>query len=50
MIVTHERGAADGKLFVTSALSPKDGSRLMRLNAGTLAVEEEATLPKDNKG
>ncbi|WP_449550965.1 YncE family protein [Lelliottia amnigena] len=42
--------SADGKLFVTSARGPKDGSRLMRLNAGTLAVEAEATLPKDKKG
>ena len=40
----------DGKLFVTSARGPKDGSRLMRLNAGTLAIEAEATLPKDKKG
>ena len=42
--------SADGKLFVTSARGPKDGSRLMRLNAGTLAIEAEATLPKDKKG
>lgn len=42
--------SADGKLFVTSARGPKDGSRLMRLNAGTLAIESEATLPKDKKG
>jgi DNA-binding beta-propeller fold protein YncE len=42
--------SANGKLFVTSARGPKDGSRLMRLNAGTLAVEAEATLPKDKKG
>ncbi|MEN0615986.1 beta-propeller fold lactonase family protein [Klebsiella indica] len=42
--------SADGKLFVTSARGPNDGSRLMRLNAGTLAVEAEATLPKDKKG
>lgn len=42
--------SADGKLFVTSARGPKDGSRLIRLNAGTLAVEAEATLPKDKKG
>ncbi|MDM2999295.1 MULTISPECIES: hypothetical protein [unclassified Citrobacter] len=42
--------SADGKLFVTSARGPKDGSRLMRLNARTLAVEAEATLPKDKKG
>jgi len=42
--------SADGKLFVTSARGPKDGSRLMRLNAGTLAVEAEAKLPKDKKG
>ncbi|MDM3101567.1 hypothetical protein OGW24_02150 [Citrobacter sp. Cf134] len=42
--------SADGKLFVTSARGPKEGSRLMRLNAGTLAVEAEATLPKDKKG
>ena len=42
--------SADGKLFVTSARGPKDGSRLMRLNAGTLAVEAEATLPTDKKG
>nr|WP_279114157.1 hypothetical protein [Enterobacter soli] len=42
--------SADGKLFVTSARGPKEGSRLMRLNAATLAVEEEATLPKDKKG
>ena len=40
----------DGKLFVTSARGPKDGSRLIRLNAGTLAVEAEAELPKDKKG
>jgi len=42
--------SADGKLFVTSARGPKDGSRLMRLNAGTLAVEAEAELPKEKKG
>lgn len=42
--------SATGKLFVTSARGPKDGSRLMRLNAGTLTVEAEATLPKDKKG
>lgn len=42
--------SADGKLFVTSARGPKDGSRLLRLNAGTLAVEAEAVLPKDKKG
>ena len=42
--------SADGKLFVTSARGPKDGSRLMRLNAATLAVEAEATLAKDKKG
>ncbi|EBQ4753468.1 hypothetical protein LE36_07830 [Salmonella enterica subsp. diarizonae] len=42
--------SADGKLFVTSARGPKDGSRLLRLNAGTLAVEAEAVLPKDEKG
>ncbi|HBC5674157.1 TPA: hypothetical protein KEV01_004347 [Citrobacter koseri] len=42
--------SADGKLFVTSARGPKDGSRLMRLNARILAVEAEATLPKDKKG
>ncbi|MDL4618232.1 YncE family protein [Citrobacter amalonaticus] len=42
--------SADGKLFVTSARGPNDGSRLMRLNAGTLTVEAEATLPKDKKG
>lgn len=42
--------SADGKLFVSSARGPKDGSRLMRLNAGTLAIESEATLPKDKKG
>lgn len=42
--------SADGKLFVTSVRGPKDGSRLMRLNAGTLAIEAEATLPKDKKG
>lgn len=42
--------SADGELFVTSARGPKEGSRLMRLNAATLAVEAEATLPKDKKG
>lgn len=42
--------SADGKLFVTSARGPKDGSRLLRLNAATLAVEAEAVLPKDEKG
>lgn len=42
--------STDGKLFVTSARGPKDGSRLMRLNAETLAVEAEATLPEDKKG
>ncbi|HCL7892174.1 hypothetical protein Q1L34_13105 [Raoultella ornithinolytica] len=42
--------SADGKLFVTSARGPKDGSRLLRLNARTLAVEAEATLPEDKKG
>ena len=42
--------SADGKLFVTSARGPKEGSRLMRLNAETLAVEAEATLPKEKKG
>lgn len=42
--------SADGKLFVTSARGPKDGSRLMRLNARNLAVEAEASLPKDKKG
>ncbi|MSE47827.1 beta-propeller fold lactonase family protein, partial [Escherichia coli] len=42
--------SADRKLFVTSARGPNDGSRLMRLNAGTLTVEAEATLPKDKKG
>lgn len=42
--------SADGKLFVTSARGPKDGSRLIRLNAGTLAVEAEAELPEDKKG
>ena len=42
--------STDGKLFVTSARGPNDGSRLMRLNAGTLTVEAEATLPKDKKG
>lgn len=42
--------SADGKLFVTSARGQNDGSRLMRLNAGTLTVEAEATLPKDKKG
>ncbi|WNU99108.1 hypothetical protein RS584_15520 [Enterobacter sp. DTU_2021_1002640_1_SI_PRY_ASU_LCPMC_013] len=42
--------SADGTLFVTSARGPKDGSRLLRLNAGTLAVEAEAELPKDRKG
>lgn len=42
--------SADWKLFVTSARGPNDGSRLMRLNAGTLTVEAEATLPKDKKG
>ena len=42
--------SADGKLFVTSARGPKDGSRLIRMNAGTLAVEAEAELPKDKKG
>lgn len=42
--------SADGKLFVTSARGPKDGSRLLRLDAGTLAAEMEAVLPKDEKG
>ncbi|VGG57482.1 putative receptor [Klebsiella quasipneumoniae] len=42
--------STDGKLFVTSARGPKDGSRLIRLNSRTLAVEAEATLPKDKKG
>lgn len=42
--------SADGTLFVTSARGPKEGSRLLRLNAGTLAVEAEAVLPKDEKG
>lgn len=42
--------SADGRLFVASARGPKDGSRLIRLNAATLAVEAEAVLPKDKKG
>lgn len=42
--------SADGKLFVTSARGPKDGSRLLRLDAATLAVEAEAEVPKDAKG
>lgn len=42
--------STDGKLFVTSARGPKDGSRLLRLNAETLVVEAEAVLPKDEKG
>ncbi|MBZ7467759.1 MAG: hypothetical protein E7G14_00065 [Klebsiella michiganensis] len=42
--------SANGELFVTSALGPKDGSRLMRLNARTLAFEAEAKLPQDKKG
>ncbi|EEU4853439.1 YncE family protein [Salmonella enterica] len=42
--------STDGKLFVTSARGPKDGSRLLSLNAVTLAVEAEAVLPKDKKG
>ena len=42
--------SSDGKLFVTSARGPKEGSRLIRLNAETLAVEAEAKLPEDKKG
>lgn len=41
---------SDGRLFVTSARGSKDGSRLLSLRAGTLAVEAEAVLPKDEKG
>lgn len=42
--------SADGKLFVTSARGPNDGSRLIRLDAATLAVEAEAEVPNDAKG
>ncbi|MDO5621185.1 MAG: hypothetical protein Q4G24_06920 [Paracoccus sp. (in: a-proteobacteria)] len=42
--------SADGKLFVASARGPNDGSRLLRLNADTLAVEAEAGIPKDSTG
>lgn len=42
--------SADGKLFVTSARGPNDGSRLLRLDATTLAVEAEAELPTSAEG
>ncbi|MFT4014522.1 MAG: YncE family protein [Paracoccus sp. (in: a-proteobacteria)] len=42
--------SADGKLFVASARGKKEGSRLIRLDGATLAVEAEAELPKDSKG
>lgn len=42
--------SADGKLFVTSARGPNEGSRLLRLDAATLAVEAEAELPTDAEG
>ncbi|MFC3057377.1 YncE family protein [Paenirhodobacter populi] len=42
--------SADGKLFVTSARGPNDGSRLLRLDAATLTVEAEAEVALDAKG
>lgn len=42
--------SSDGKLFVTSARGPNDGSKLVRLDSATLAVEAEAEVPVDAKG
>lgn len=40
----------DGKLFVSTARGPNDGSRLQRLDAATLKVEAEGDVAKDSKG
>ena len=42
--------SADGKLFVSSARGPKDGSRLLRLDAASMAVEAEAEVALDETG
>lgn len=42
--------SADGKLFVASARGPKDGSRLIRLDAKTMEVEAEAEVAKSTSG
>jgi DNA-binding beta-propeller fold protein YncE len=42
--------SANDKLFVASARGPKDGSKLLRLDAATMAVEAEAELALDAKG
>lgn len=42
--------SGNGKLFVTSARGPNDGSKLVRLDAATMTVEAEAEVPVDAKG